>query len=78
VALAAGGVVLARDQEPAHVVVTVPAHAPVREGQAQVHAVPVPRHVVVETDPRAGWKAVFAHDKRVTPDLNAVKARCGA
>jgi hypothetical protein len=36
--------------------------------------VPVARRVVVETDPRAGWKQVFAHDSFLIPELDPVKA----
>src|SRR5262249_17780186 len=60
--LEVGGVVPALDQEPADIVVSVPADGTLREGQVQIHTVTISGTIVIKPGPRAGRKQLFTHD----------------
>src|SRR5262249_50089285 len=56
-------VVAAFDKKAADIICSVTTEPAVREGQVQVHPVPVTRMVIIKSGPRAGRKKVFAHKR---------------
>src|ERR1035437_9990072 len=61
VALAAGGVVAALDEEPANVINPIASHVADRECKQEVHPMPVPWAIIVEPRPRPRRKQCLPH-----------------
>src|SRR4051794_11336275 len=55
------GIVAASDEKSTDVINAIASHRTVGEHELKIHAVPIPRAIIVETSPRPGWEKVVTH-----------------
>jgi hypothetical protein len=61
----AAGIVPAFYEELSNIIIAVPAHGTIGEGQCEVHSMPIAWAVVVKAGPRTGRKEIIGHGRQL-------------
>jgi hypothetical protein len=61
IALFVTGIVAASDEKPTDVINAIASHRTVGEHELKIHAVPIPRAIIVKSNPRPGWEKIVTH-----------------